>query len=220
MIIHKEGTATILIAVLALAFLNLFTYAFFCNCNEVIILSGIVSFGILSIILLFFRKPNRNIVPDETKIVSPADGKIVVIEETEETEFFKEKCLQVSIFMSVWNVHINRFPVSGNVVYTRHKPGEFLLAINPKSSEKNERHTTVIETKNNVKIGVRQIAGAMARRIVCYAQTDQEGTQGNELGFIKFGSRVDLFLPLGTKLNVKIGDKVTGNKTVIADIVS
>ena len=218
MTIHKEGTATIIIAILALALFNLFSYAFFCECKEVIILSSIISFGILAIILFFFRKPNRKIIPDETKIVSPADGKIVVIEETTESEYLKQKCLQVSIFMSVWNIHINRYPVSGNVIYTRHSPGEFLLAINPKSSEKNERHTTVIETKNKIKIAVRQIAGIMARRIVCYAQTEQSGMQGDELGFIKFGSRVDLFLPLGTKLNVKIGDMVTGNKTIISNI--
>ena len=146
----------------------------------------------------------------------PADGKVVVIEETEETEYFHDRRLQVSIFMSPTNVHVNRNPISGIVSYFKYHPGKFLVAWHPKSSTENERTTVVVKKANGVEVLFRQIAGALARRIVWYVKEEQTVTQGDEFGFIKFGSRVDLFLPIGTKVNVQIGDKVVGGKTIIA----
>src|SRR5690606_23208551 len=148
----------------------------------------------------------------------PADGKVVVIEEAEETEYFKDKRIQVSIFMSPINVHINRNPLSGVVSFFKYHPGKFLVAWHPKSSTDNERTTVVVRNRNNVEVLFRQIAGALARRIVWYVKENDAVEQGEEFGFIKFGSRVDLFLPLGTKVNVNIGDKVVGGKTVIAEL--
>ncbi|MEA2042580.1 MAG: phosphatidylserine decarboxylase family protein [Bacteroidota bacterium] len=214
--INKEGTATLIITALIIIIFNIVADAYFCNCEPVMYLSATISVLGLALVLNFFRHPKRPLIPNESQIISPADGKVVVIEETQETEYFKDKRLQVSIFMSVWNIHLNRFSVSGKITYSRHKKGEFLLAKNPKSSEKNERHTVVVETDDGTEIGIRQIAGVMARRIVSYAQVGLTAVQGDELGFIKFGSRVDLFLPVGTKLNVSVGDSVRGNKTIIA----
>ncbi len=215
---HKEGKPTIIIALTALVVLNIAIHLLFDSLNPFVLFISLFSAFGLFVILNFFRNPDRTISPDELLILSPADGTVVSIEETEESEFLKDKRLQVSVFMSVWDVHINRFPVSGKVVYTKYRPGKYLLARNPKSSELNEAHTTVIETKNKLQIALRQIAGVMAQRVVCYAKEGETFEQGQELGFIKFGSRVDIFLPIGTSLNVKIGDKVKGNTTVLAQI--
>jgi phosphatidylserine decarboxylase len=169
-------------------------------------------------ILFFFRLPARKLVPVHDLIYSPADGKVVVIEETEEMEYFKDNRLQVSIFMSPFNMHSNRYPVSGKVKYVSYNPGKNMVAWHPKSSESNERSSIVIETHDGVEILIRQIAGAVARRIVTYSKVDQEVRQGDELGFIKFGSRVDLFLPVGTEVEIPILQHVRANKSIIARI--
>ena len=181
------------------------------------------SFLILSLlfylfILFFFRLPARSLEPDHGLIYSPADGKVVVIEETEEIGYFRDKRLQVSIFMSPFNVHSNRYPVSGRIKHVSYNPGRNLVAWHPKSSELNERSTIVIETADGKEILVRQIAGAVARRIVTYAKQGEEVRQGDELGFIKFGSRVDVFLPVGTEVEVPILQHVRANKSIIAKI--
>jgi phosphatidylserine decarboxylase len=165
--------------------------------------------------LQFFRNPARSIIINENNIIAPADGKIVVIEEVTENEYFKDKRIQVSIFMSPINVHINRYPISGIVKYSKYHPGLFLVAWHPKSSTDNERTTIVVENKNGQSVLFRQIAGALARRIVNYAKEGDNATQGNEFGFIKFGSRVDLLLPLNVKINVALEQKVVGRQTII-----
>lgn len=162
----------------------------------------------------------RPLVNDEDTVYAPADGTVLVIEETEETEFLKEKRIQVSIFMSVWNVHINWFPVSGIIKYFKYHPGKFLVARVPKSSTENERTTVVIEDNKKRQILVRQIAGIVARRIISYAKEGIEVKQNSELGFIRFGSRVDVFLPLDAEVKVKLGDKTIGTNTVIAKLKS
>ncbi|MGB7500120.1 MAG: phosphatidylserine decarboxylase family protein [Moheibacter sp.] len=169
-------------------------------------------------IVWFFRNPDRigNFGPKD--IVAPVDGKVVVLEEVEETEFLNTRCIQLSIFMSPLNVHVNRYPVSGKVVYTKYHPGKYLVAFHPKSSVLNERTTVVVEAENGNHILFRQIAGAVARRIVLYSKEGDTANAGNEYGFIKFGSRLDVFLPLGTKFLVKIGDKTLGGVQKIAEL--
>ena len=162
----------------------------------------------------FFRIPKRNFKIENGKIYSPCDGKVVVIEETTESEYYKDKRLQVSIFMSPLNVHNNLYPISGIIKYVKYHPGKYLFAWNPKSSKENERNTVVIKNRD-IEILCRQIAGFLARRIVCYSKKSKNASAANELGFIKFGSRVDLFLPLGTKINTKINDSVTGGISII-----
>ncbi|WDF68874.1 phosphatidylserine decarboxylase family protein [Sphingobacterium oryzagri] len=176
----------------------------------------ILSAFLVITILQFFRSPIKRITADEGTVLCPADGKVVVIEETEETEYFHDRRIQVSIFMSPVNVHVNRNPISGIVSYFKYHPGKFLVAWHPKSSTENERTTVVVKNQRNVEVLFRQIAGAMARRIVWYVNENDVVKQGEEFGFIKFGSRVDVFLPIGTDVTVNIGDKVTGGKTVIA----
>jgi phosphatidylserine decarboxylase len=166
-------------------------------------------------ILQFFRHPNRNIPIGENLIIAPADGKVVVIEEVVESEYFKDKRRQVSIFMSPINVHVNRYPVSGRVVYQKYHPGKYLVAWHPKSSTENERTTVVVESAKG-SILFRQIAGALAKRIVCYAKEDSEAKMGAEYGFIKFGSRIDLFLPLDAKICVEMNQKTVGGETIVA----
>ena len=173
--------------------------------------------GFLIIILQFFRNPKRNTVLNEKHIIAPVDGKVVVIEEVEETEYFKDKRLQVSIFMSPINVHVTRYAMSGTVNYSKYHPGKYLVAWHPKASTENERTTIVLENRSFGEILYRQIAGALAKRIVNYAVKGDEIVQGTDAGFIKFGSRVDLFLPLDTKLTVKLGDVVKGGTQVIAE---
>ena len=170
----------------------------------------------LIIILQFFRNPNRELIVDENVIIAPVDGKVVVIEEVFEGEYFKDKRIQVSIFMSPINVHVTRYACSGKINFSKYHPGKFLVAWHPKASEENERTTIVIENKTFGEILYRQIAGALARRIVNYAESGTQVKQGDDAGFIKFGSRVDLFFPIGTKINVKLNEKAIGNRTVIA----
>ena len=173
---------------------------------------------LLILVLQFFRNPKRRTVLNENHIISPVDGKVVVIEEVFEKEFFKDKRLQVSIFMSPLNVHVTRYAISGSVVFSKYHPGKYLVAWHPKSSELNERTTVVLENNTVGKILYRQIAGAVARRIVNYAKVGDKVVQGTDAGFIKFGSRVDLFLPIGTKVNVEIDQIVKGGKDCIAAI--
>ncbi|NJX16583.1 phosphatidylserine decarboxylase family protein [Tamlana crocina] len=176
----------------------------------------VVLIGFLIAILQFFRNPKRNTVPNDKQVVSPVDGKVVVIEEVFEKEYFKEKRLQVSIFMSPVNVHVTRYPVGGNVIFSKYHPGKYLVAWHPKASEENERTTVVVENQTFGKVLHRQIAGALAKRIVNYANFNDKVAQGSESGFIKFGSRVDVFLPLNTKVNVSLNQKVRGGETIIA----
>jgi len=217
--IHREGypTLSLVFSVLILVNILLFYFVF----NEVVfqLISIVLSLLLFSFFLQFFRQPVRISNTLENELTCPADGEVVVIEETEEPEYFKDKRLQVSIFMSPFNVHANWYPVNGEVKYVKYHPGKFLVAWHPKSSTDNERSTVVIEANNGTEVLVRQIAGAVARRIVTYSNPEDIANKNKELGFIKFGSRVDVFLPLGTKVNVKLKDKVTGNKTILASIV-
>jgi phosphatidylserine decarboxylase len=218
MTFHKEGWPSLFIVLVFSAIIIFIAKYFF---PEFLIaqwfaylLSGFLTLTILQ----FFRDPKREFTINDAKIIAPADGKVVVIEETEEGEYFKDKRLQVSIFMSPLNVHINRYPIAGKVSFFKYHPGKFLAAWEPKSSTDNERTTVVVEHKNGTKILFRQIAGALARRIVWYCKEGDTAGQCGQMGFIKFGSRVDLFLPLGTKLDVKIGDVVRGSQTTIGSI--
>lgn len=173
---------------------------------------------LLIVVLQFFRNPKRTISLNPQEILAPVDGKVVVIEEVDEPEYFKDKRRQISIFMSPTNVHVTRYPASGTITYSKYHPGKYLVAWHPKSSQENERTTVVLQTPAFGEIGYRQIAGALARRIVNYAQEGQQVTQGQDSGFIKFGSRVDLLLPLDCTINVQLHQKVTGGKTPIATI--
>jgi phosphatidylserine decarboxylase len=173
---------------------------------------------ILVLVLQFFRNPKRHTHINDRQVIAPVDGKVVVIEEVEETEYFKDKRLQVSIFMSPINVHVTRYPIGGSVLFSKYHPGEYLVAWHPKASTENERTTIVVENKTYGKVLYRQIAGALARRIVNYAKEDQTVVQGTDAGFIKFGSRVDLFLPLDTNLKVKLNQKVKGGECIIAEV--
>lgn len=180
---------------------------------------AILPFWILyGFMIWFFRDPVRTSNAGPNDIIAPVDGKVVVIEEVEENEYIKGKCMQVSIFMSPLNVHVCRYPVNGKVLYTKYHPGKFLVAFHPKSSELNERTTVVVETENQHKVLFRQIAGAVARRIVMYAQEGDQAVAGSEYGFIKFGSRVDIFLPLGTEILVNLGDITQGGIQKIAEL--
>ncbi|MCH4551482.1 phosphatidylserine decarboxylase family protein [Aestuariibaculum lutulentum] len=171
----------------------------------------------LILILQFFRNPKRHTKPNDKQVVSPVDGKVVVIEEVFEKEFFNEKRLQVSVFMSPINVHVTRYPIGGKVVFSKYHPGKYLVAWHPKASEENERTTVVVENKTFGQVLYRQIAGALAKRIVNYAKVDDAAIQGADSGFIKFGSRVDLFLPLDTNIKVKLNQKVRGGESIIAE---
>jgi len=211
--IHKEGHKILTVLGLFFAVVNLSVFWFFPN---TLLMVGIISLVLFLLVLQFFRNPTREItLTDENIVYAPADGKIVTIEEVVENEYFNAKRLQVSIFMSPVNVHVNRNPVSGTVNYFRYHPGKYLVAWHPKSSTENER-TTVVINNGEEEILLRQIAGFLAKRIVNYVDVGQKVEQGKDMGFIKFGSRVDLFLPLDSKIEVKIGQKVKGNKTIIA----
>ena len=212
-LIHKEGYRIILNTIIILSVLN-YAIAYF-GIEWLNTITLIVSIIFFLIILQFFRNPIRKVTATENEVVAPADGKVVVIKEVEETEYFKDKRLQVSIFMSPINVHVNRYPINGKVQYAKYHPGKYLVAWHPKSSTKNERTTIVVE---NDKIAVlfRQIAGALARRIVMYSLENDIVNKGDDFGFIKFGSRVDLFFPVGTKIEVELNQVVKGNKTIIA----
>ena len=216
--IHKEGYTSIAICILLIFVLNTLVQFFFPDFVffrwAIYIFSGILFITVLQ----FFRSPNVKVIPNEKHILCPADGKVVVIEETEETEFLKDRRVQISVFMSPVNVHVNRLPVGGVIKYSKYHPGKFLVAWHPKSSTENERTTVVIEDSKGMKVLVRQIAGALARRIICYAKPNDQVKQGQEFGFIKFGSRVDVFLPVGSDINVKLGDIVKGGITVLATV--
>ncbi len=214
---HKEGYTSLAIVVLFVFVINALADYYDASVYLKWFLYALSAFLLIAI-LQFFRSPIKRVTPDEGIVLCPADGKVVVIEETEETEYFQDRRIQVSIFMSPINVHVNRNPISGIVSYFKYHPGKFLVAWHPKSSTDNERTTVVVKNQSNVEVLFRQIAGAMARRIVWYVKENDAVTQGAEFGFIKFGSRVDLFLPLGTEVTVNIGDKVVGGKTVIAKI--
>jgi len=213
---HKEGQKIIFISLILVG--GLFLLIDFIEIPWLIktLQIGLLVFFIL--ILQFFRNPKRHTQHNDTHVISPVDGKVVVIEEVEEPEYFKDKRLQVSIFMSPINVHVTRYPVGGKVVFSKYHPGKYLVAWHPKSSEENERTTVVVENQKIGKVLYRQIAGALARRIVNYAKKDMNVVQGSDAGFIKFGSRVDLFLPLDTKLKVKLDQKVKGGETIIAEL--
>ena len=213
---HKEGHTIILIFLFAvIADILLLEYILDDGLIKLILQS--VSILILLLILQFFRNPVRNTIINEKHIISPVDGKVVNIEKVYEKEYFKDERLQVSIFMSPFNVHVTRYPISGKVKFSKYHPGEYLVAWHPKSSEKNERTTIVLENKVVGKILYRQIAGALARRIVNYAEVGANVTQGKDAGFIKFGSRVDLFLPVDSILNIEINQHVRGGEDIISE---
>jgi phosphatidylserine decarboxylase len=217
MTIHKEGYATIGISLLFLGAINALSIWFLSE--QFPWISGLIfllSAGFWLFLISFFRIPNRVHTIDSGKIICPADGKVVVIEEMTDGEYFKDKRVQVSIFMSPLNVHVNRNAVSGEVVYSQYHPGKFLVAWDPKSSTDNERHSVVYKV-NGTEILVKQIAGAVARRIVNYLKPGMQVKQGEEMGFIKFGSRVDVLLPVGTKINVELEQVVQGGVTVLAE---
>lgn len=218
MTIHKEGYPTIALTLVFSAILIGIAYYFFPAYPVAKYFAYTLSAVLLIIVLQFFRSPSRNWTRHDTKVICPADGKVVVIEETEESEYFKDKRIQVSIFMSPVNVHVNRYPISGTVKYAKYHPGKYLVAWHPKSSTENERTTVVVQNDKGVAVLFRQIAGALARRIVMYSKEGDKAEQSSEFGFIKFGSRVDVFLPTGTKVNVKINDVVKGGITALAEI--
>ncbi|MDM1296787.1 phosphatidylserine decarboxylase family protein [Sphingobacterium sp. N143] len=211
---HKEGYTTLAIAILIIFIIN--AVADYYDASQYVkwFIYALSAFLFITVVQ-FFRSPRKVVVPQDGTILCPADGKVVVIEETEENEYFHDKRIQVSIFMSPVNVHVNRNPISGIVTFFKYHPGKFLVAWHPKSSTDNERTTVVVKDNAGREVLFRQIAGALARRIVWYVKEEDKVVQGDEFGFIKFGSRVDLFLPLGTEINVNIGDKVTGAKTII-----
>ncbi|MBG6234911.1 phosphatidylserine decarboxylase [Pedobacter sp. CAN_A7] len=218
MTIHKEGYTTIAITVLFIFVINAFIDYRYADITWLRWLIYIISFALFITVLQFFRNPRRAFAFDDTALICPADGKVVVIEETEEGEYFKDRRLQVSIFMSPVNVHINRNPISGVVKFFKYHPGKYLAAWNPKSSTENERTTVVVEHATGIPVLYRQIAGALARRIVWYVKEGDVVEQGKEFGFIKFGSRVDIFLPVGTKINVELNQMVKGGITVMGQL--
>ena len=212
---HKEGfkiiLVTALILVSGLLLIDHFIHIFWLQKTLMILL--LIGFVL---VLQFFRDPKRNTQLNDEHVIAPADGKVVVIEEVEEKEYFQGKRRQISIFMSPLNVHVTRYPISGKVNYSKYHPGKYLVAWHPKSSEENERTTIVIENKSIGEILYRQIAGAVARRIVNYAKVDQQTIQGEDAGFIKFGSRIDIFVPLDMKIDVELNQKTRGGETIIA----
>jgi phosphatidylserine decarboxylase len=218
MTIHKEGYTSLAICILFIFVLNAVIQFYFPAAYVLKWIIYILSFLLFVIILQFFRSPSIAISKDEKQVLCPADGKVVVIEKTMEREYLKDVRIQVSVFMSPVNVHINRNPISGVVKYFKYNPGKYLVAWHPKSSTENERTTVVIENKSGVAILFRQIAGAMARRIVWYVKEGDVVDQGEQFGFIKFGSRVDVFLPLESEIKVGIGQVVKGGLTVLAEL--
>ncbi len=218
MTFHKEGYTSLALCILVIFILNAVVQFYWADVTILRWLVYILSAFLFIIIVQFFRNPHFDIIQDEKTILCPADGKVVVIEEATETEFLKDKRIQLSVFMSPVNVHVNRNPIGGVVKYFKYHPGKYLVAWHPKSSTENERTTVVIENKAGTQVLFRQIAGALARRIVWYVKEGDKVQQGDQFGFIKFGSRVDLYLPLGTKINVEIGEVVKGGRTVLAEL--
>lgn len=215
MTIHKEGFKIIGIAFLAFVLFNAILFFSLGSSCKVLVWSIPLTFILFFLVVNFFRSPRREGYLHENAIIAPADGKIVVIEEVEEDEVLKGKAIQVSIFMDIFNVHINWFPVNGIVRYFKHHSGRFMSAWLPKASTENERTTIAIEMADGRTVVTRQIAGAVARRIVAYAKEGEKAEQGSQMGFIKFGSRVDLYLPLGTRIDVKLDQVVRGKQTII-----
>jgi len=213
--LHREGKATIIIAFLALVLFGGAAFFFLEKYHWFVTLPLFILFGL---VLWFFRVPERNILEQVENVLAPVDGKVVMIKEVEENEILKTRCIQVSIFMSPLNVHICRYPVTGTVCYKKYHPGKYLMAWNEKSSTENERTTIAVDTLTNHKVAFRQIAGYVARRIVMYSKEGDQAKAGHELGFIKFGSRMDVFLPLDTEILCKIGDITTGGIDVIAKL--
>lgn len=211
--LHKESKGTIIVASVLFAIIAAVSIYFLEMYSLLIIIPLLIVYGL---VFWFFRVPNRDILDHTENVIAPVDGKVVMIKEVEETEFLKEKAIQVSIFMSPLNVHICRFPVSGNVIYKKYHPGKYLVAWHEKSSTENERTTVAVESMTNHKVVFRQIAGYVARRIVFYCKEGDTAKAGHEFGFIKFGSRMDIFLPLDTEIICKIGDKTKGGIDVIA----
>jgi phosphatidylserine decarboxylase len=217
--IHKEGIKFLIVILPVLLILNLFIFIIIPPHSILIkIILPAFSLIIVLFICLFFRKPYRNLITDQKNVLSPADGTVMSIESITEDEFFNDKRIRISIFMSIWNVHINWYPVAGKVIYCKYHPGKYLVAKYPKSSLLNERNTVAINNPVIGEILVTQIAGAVARRIVHYAEEQKEVSQGEELGFIRFGSRVDLFLPPDIEILVKPGDSVRGLITIVAKV--
>jgi len=214
---HKEGQKIVL-TTFFLVVAAVLAAQYFINVEWIRFTVQIAALLLLIAILQFFRNPKRLVTPNFDEILAPVDGKVVVIEEVDEPEYFKEKRKQVSIFMSPVNVHVTRYPASGTVTYSKYHPGKYLVAWHPKSSTDNERTTIILHTPKFGEIGYRQIAGAMARRIVNYAEEGEQVTQGEDAGFIKFGSRVDLLLPLDCDITVKLNQKVVGARTCIASV--
>lgn len=215
MSLHKEGYKIILVTFFVLALLSFATW-FFVPWKPLQVLFLVGFFVDLIWTICFFRVPKRDVNFNENHILSSADGKIVTIEEVHETEFFNDKRIMVSVFMSPFNIHVNWYPFNGKVIYTKYHEGRYLAAYNPKSSTNNERNSIVLEKEPGNAVLVRQIAGVMARRIISYAKQGDNAKQGEEFGIIRFGSRVDFFLPVSAKVNVKMGEKVRAQKTVIA----
>ena len=213
---HKEGFSLIILFFILVAADVVMLEVLLDDSSSLKSILQIFSLIIFVFILWFFRNPKRNIIKNPELILSPADGKVISIKEVDELEFFKDKKLQISIFLSPLDIHVNRYPVSGEVLYSKYHKGNYLVAWHPKSSEKNERTTIVIKNKKFGEVMYRQIAGALARRIVNYAKVNSNVEQGDDSGFIKFGSRVDLFLPKDSNLKIKVGDKVKGGLTIIA----
>ena len=218
MTIHKEGYTSLALCILFIFLINALAHFFVPELEWLTSTLYIISFVLFIIILQFFRSPNIKVNKNGSHVICPADGKVVVIEETDETEYLKDRRIQLSIFMSPVNVHVNRFPIGGIVKFFKYHPGKFLVAWHPKSSTENERTTVVVENDKGVAVLFRQVAGALARRIVCYAKENDVVEQGSQFGFIKFGSRVDVFLPLGTEIKVNLNDTVKGGKTVLAEL--
>lgn len=215
---HREGYPTLFITLIFNAIIISIAFFVFPGFPIAHWFAYVLTFVLLCIVIQFFRHPTRVHRLHDNEIIAPADGKVVVIEETEETEYFKDKRIQVSIFMSPINVHVNRYPISGDVTYAKYHAGKFLVASLPKASTENERTTIVVKHPSNGKsVLFRQVAGALARRIVMYSKEGDKATQCGEMGFIKFGSRVDLYLPLDAKIKIKIGDVVKGSQSVIAE---
>ena len=218
MTIHKEGTATLLISIFGLTIINTLLRLYSSFPQWFVTSIEILSIVLFIIVLQFFRKPVRKTIQNVNQIIAPADGKVVVIEEVYEGEYFKDKRKQISIFMSPFNVHINFNPLSGVISYFKYHPGKYLVAWHPKSSTENERTTIVTKHQNGTEVLFRQIAGALARRICWYVEEGKQVEQGSEFGFIKFGSRIDIYLPLDAKVLVKLDDKPIGGETVIAEL--
>ena len=214
--LHKESKGTLIVAIIAAIVLGFLSVYYLQMWSLVII---IPLFILLGLVFWFFRVPNRDILEHKENVIAPVDGKVVMIKEVSEDEFLKEKCIQISIFMSPLNVHICRYPVSGNVVYKKYHPGKYLVAWHEKSSTDNERTTVAVESLLHHKILFRQIAGYVARRIVMNCKEGDVAKAGHEFGFIKFGSRMDIFLPLNTEITCKIGDKTKGGIDVIAKLL-